>query len=100
MIFCFDIDGTLCSARGSDYVNAEPYASRIARVNALYEQGHTILIFTARGASSGLDWRDFTARQLSEWGIRYHELILGKPHADVFVDDKAVHSDAFAWQDT
>ena len=36
---------------------------------------------------------DLTQQQLKEWGVRYHELIMGKPHADMFIDDKA-------WPDT
>ena len=28
-------------------------------------------------------------KQLKDWGCKYHELIMGKPHADYFIDDKA-----------
>ena len=34
--------------------------------------------------------RDLTEKQLEKWGVKYHELLFGKPHADVFIDDKAV----------
>ena len=33
--------------------------------------------------------RDLTEKQLEKWGVKYHELF-EKPHADVFIDDKAV----------
>ena len=29
-----------------------------------------------------------TKKQLNEWGAFYHELILGKPQGDIYVDDK------------
>ena len=49
---------------------------------------------TARGASSKKDWRKFTAEQLKDFGIPYHQLIVGlKPGGvDIFVDDKAINS--------
>jgi len=47
---------------------------------------------TARGSVSGKDWAAETTNQLKEWGIQYHELIMNKkPHADIFVDDKAIN---------
>ena len=94
--YCFDIDGTLCSQENKNYRLAEPNMPRIRRVNELFDQGHTIKLFTARGSESGIDWTEATRAQISEWGIRYHELILGKPHADFYIDDKAIHSEDFA----
>ncbi len=95
MIYCFDIDGTICTQTPDNgvraYNEAEPFADVIATINKLYEAGHKIIFFTARGSSSGIDWREFTEKQLSQWGVKYHELLLGKPHADVFVDDKAIN---------
>tara|TARA_B100000925_G_scaffold19428_1_gene13317 strand:- start:83 stop:310 length:228 start_codon:yes stop_codon:yes gene_type:complete len=38
---------------------------------------------------------DLTEKQLKDWGCKYHTLILGKPHADFFIDDKGVNSDEF-----
>jgi len=38
---------------------------------------------------------DLTKQQLEEWGVKYHELIMGKPHADYFIDDKGVNADEF-----
>lgn len=91
MIYCFDIDGTLCDTAGSDYKNSIPRKDIISKVNQLYDRGHTIKIFTGRGATSGIDWREFTEEQLKSWGVKYHELIMGKPKADIFIDDKAIN---------
>lgn len=100
LVYCFDIDGTLCTNTHGEYELAEPYVDRIVHVNGLYEDGHIIKLFTARGSTTGIDWRDLTQQQLALWGVRYHELILGKPHADIFVDDKALHVDSYPWVDT
>lgn len=97
MTYCFDIDGTLC-AQQDDYSRAEPYVERISHVNLLYEQGNRIVLFTARGSKSGIDWLEATRRQIENWGLKYHELIIGKPHADLYIDDKAVHPDDFQWR--
>lgn len=98
MIYCFDIDGTLCSNTFGAYEEAEPWPDRIATVNLLYDEGHTIKLFTARGTATGKDWRELTERQMRSWGVRYHELILGKPEADLFIDDRAVEADLFQWR--
>lgn len=97
LVYCFDIDGTLCTNTDGAYEAAEPYPERISHLNSLYAAGHTIKLFTARGSTTGIDWRETTEAQLSAWGVRYHELILGKPYADIFVDDKAFHVDHYSW---
>ncbi|MCX5796518.1 MAG: hypothetical protein NTY77_13575 [Elusimicrobia bacterium] len=91
MTYCFDIDGTLCTNTEGDYERARPRPEVIARVDALFAAGHRILLQTARGATTGIDWRQTTERQLADWGVRYHELHFGKPTADLYVDDKAVN---------
>ncbi len=99
---CFDFDGTLCTNTGGAYDTAEPFPWAIERVNALAAAGYRIIIFTARGTATGIDWREVTEGQLERWGVRYDELHLGKPSAAVYIDDRAVHTtdwqgdDAFA----
>ena len=92
---CFDLDGTLCTNTFGDYESAEPFPWAIARVNALAEQGHRIIIFTARGTATGIDWGEVTRGQLERWGVRYDDLHFGKPSADVYVDDRAIHTDSW-----
>jgi FMN phosphatase YigB (HAD superfamily) len=89
--YAFDLDGTLCTLTDGNYETAEPFLDRIMHVNKLFEEGHTILIFTARGATSNRDLRDFTIEQLKNWGLKYERLIMGKPHFDLLVDDKAIN---------
>ena len=97
MIYCFDLDNTLCLTIEGDYINSKPIVERIRKVNHLYEKGNIIKIFTARGSKTGLDWRELTLEQLAKWEIKYHELIFGKPDTDIFIDDKAIHSELFDW---
>ena len=98
MIYCFDLDGTLCSQRNRDYINAIPIKKNIKKVNQLYDNGNKIIIFTARFMGRTKEDKDkaiklgykFTKEQIESWGIKYHKLILGKPLYDVIIDDKAL----------
>lgn len=93
--YIIDIDGTICKTIDGDYVNSEPYMDRIAKINKLYEDGHHITYWTARGGNSGLDWSDLTERQLVKWKCKYHRLMMKKPVYDVWVDDKAFNSEDY-----
>jgi hypothetical protein len=89
LTFAFDLDGVIAQlAPENDYTKAEPYAPGVAIVNRLYELGHRIVIYTARGSQTGLDWADTTREQLAHWGVHHHELRFGKPAADYYVDDR------------
>ena len=92
--WCFDLDNTLVNTKGSDYENSTPIPEAVAKVQEYKERGDHIIIMTARGSGSKKDWRDFTAKQLDDFGIPYDQLIVGlKPGGvDVFVDDKAINS--------
>jgi hypothetical protein len=91
MIYCFDIDGTLCTNTDGAYEQAVPLPEVIALVNGLHAQGHRILLYTARGATTGIDWRGLTEQQLESWGVQYHQLYMGKPTADLYIDDRAIN---------
>ena len=95
MIYCFDLDGTLCSHE-SDYNYAKPIMERINKVNSLYDEGNTILIDTARGSTTGIDWYEITKKQLDLWGVKYHNLRVGiKLNFDIIIDDKAINDKLF-----
>ena len=63
-----------------------------------YNSGNIIKLFTARGALL-VRIGPLTKKQLSNWGILYHELILGKPEADYFIDDKACNDQYWLWEE-
>ncbi len=88
-IYCFDLDGTICT-ESCRYEDALPIKAIVEKVNKLYADGHEIVIATARGAASGVSWEKLVIKQLSEWGVNYHRLVMGKPFAYYYVDNKAV----------
>ncbi|MBI2623953.1 hypothetical protein HYW67_00450 [Candidatus Parcubacteria bacterium] len=96
-VIVFDLDGCLCTRTEGDYENAKPIESALALVNKLHGEGYKIVINTARfmGRNQGdalkahAEGYEFTRRQLAGWGVKYHELRLGKPPAHVVVDDRA-----------
>jgi hypothetical protein len=95
MTYCFDLDGTLCSHE-SDYNFAKPIVDRINKINLLYDEGNVILIDTARGSTTGIDWYEITEKQLKNWGLKYHNLRVGiKLNYDIFIDDKAINDKLF-----
>jgi len=90
-----DLDNTLCLTINSDYINSKPIRERISYVNKLKEDGNLVYIWTARGSNSGIDHTELTKRQLEEWGIKYDNLLMGKPSYDVYIDDKSFNVDTF-----
>jgi CMP-N,N'-diacetyllegionaminic acid synthase len=90
LTFCFDLDGVIAAlVPDNNYSKATPIESSVHLVNRLFQGGHRIVIFTARGSLTGIDWTSITEAQLSAWGVKYHELRFGKPAADVYIDDKS-----------
>jgi CMP-N,N'-diacetyllegionaminic acid synthase len=87
--FVVDIDGVVAQlSPDNDYNLSEPNHPVIDAVNRLYEAGHQIVLFTARGSMTGIDWTDVTKGQMQRWGVKHHELRLGKPAANFYVDDR------------
>jgi hypothetical protein len=105
--YCIDIDDTICKkttdCNSCSYESSIPLKERIEKINQLYDEGHIIKYFTARGMGRYEDdsqkaknkFYDLTKMQLNIWGCKYHHLILGKPSADYYIDDKAINSNDF-----
>jgi hypothetical protein len=105
MLYYIDIDDTLCRTPQvdgePDYYSAVPNELSIQKVNAFYERGHTIVIWTSRGMGQKYDVRSvnhhmrcnrlhkLTESQLAQWGVKYHHLRMDKPIFDLLIDDKA-----------
>ena len=52
---------------------------RIEKINKLYDEGHTIIYYTARGLKSGRGeqhYRPITEQQLKEWGVSIKSCVL------------------------
>lgn len=85
-VIMIDIDGTICSEEKTfERSLATPLNGAIENVNRLFSEGHTIIFWTARG------WEQFkiTKKWLDDNGFKYHQLIMGKPIIDIFIDDRA-----------
>jgi len=91
-----DLDDTLFNTKGMDYTNSTPIEDRISKINDLYNQGHEITIYTARGSGTGINHYELTKNQLKEFGVKYHYLNIGnKPVFDLLIDDKAISDKEF-----
>ena len=95
MIIYVDIDNTICNTTDNNYELSTPIADRINKINDLYYDNNTIVYWTARGSVTKIDWFNTTKSQLDQWGCKYHELRMGKPSYDLFIDDKNINSNTF-----
>ncbi len=95
MKYMVDIDGTICHSPSSDYRESKPIWDRIKKINALFDQGHEIHYWTARGGNSGKNWDEFTIQQFDDWGCKYTTLNFKKPTYDIWIDDKAINSEVY-----
>lgn len=100
MRICIDLDGTICDLRkpGETYADVQPKPGARAFMKMLHENGHTIIIHTARNMQSqghnvgkviknvGL----ITLEWLQKHDIPYDELFFGKPNADLTIDDRCL----------
>ena len=87
MQIIIDIDGTICTEeRTYSRSLAKPLEGAKDNVNKLYNEGHTIIFYTARS------WMEFemTTDWLDKNGFKYHQLVMGKPIGDVWIDDRAL----------
>jgi hypothetical protein len=97
MIIFVDIDNTICynTCNELNYSSCLPYEDRITKINKLYDNGNVIIYWTARGTSTGINWFTITIDQLNTWKCKFHELRMGKPVYDLFIDDKNISSELF-----
>ena len=89
MIIYVDIDNTICHTENSDYHSSKPRQEQIDKINKLYDEGHEIIYWTARGGTTGIDWSDLTRIKLNSWGCKYTRIEKQrKPSYDLFICDK------------
>lgn len=94
LTLCFDIDGTLVYDL---YTNPTAVTKNVLFCNQAYKSGCKIILHTARGMlSTNSNVQEIEAKRphiekvLKDLGVCYHELVLMKPYADIYIDDKAV----------
>lgn len=102
MRIVFDLDGVICQSKqqeSDNYYLLEPYPDAPTSLQNLKSAGHYIILHTARHMKTCfgnvreieekyyldvVDW-------LNKWGIPFDELHMGKPYADAYIDDRAIH---------
>jgi trehalose-6-phosphatase len=90
-----DLDGVICSEE--QFFNrplAQPIPGAREALQKLRAAGHTVVIYTARS------WGEYrvTRSWLETHGFEYDGLHMGKPVADVWIDDRALQFNN--WNDT
>ena len=94
MVIYVDIDNTIFNTNGRDYENSTPIVENIEKINQLYDNGHTIIYWTARGRKSGKNYFMLTLSQLVDNKCKFHSLdTTSKPSYDYIIDDKAIKFD-------
>lgn len=86
MVVFVDMDGTICTElRPAERPQAEPLPGAREALAAMADAGHTVVIWTARG------WHEYVATKtwLDTHGFRYAQLLMGKPIANIIIDDRA-----------
>lgn len=88
-----DIDGTICTEeRTFERSLALPLKHAVEALRLLRENNNTIVLYTARG------WEQYrmTKAWLDDHGFVYDQIIMGKPIADIWIDDRARRFEGWA----
>jgi len=90
---CFDIDGVIATgtidgvysdAAGWNFNKCDPIPETVDLIKRLKDHGCEIFLNTARFDED----RGVTEEWLKKHAIPYDRLLMGKPHADLYIDDK------------
>ena len=99
MRICIDLDGVICELKkgNESYANLNPVPGSIEKIKHLKNEGHYIIIHTARRmkthkSNKGRLLKDvgkITLDWLEKYNVEYDEIYFGKPWANVYIDDNA-----------
>ena len=87
MRIVIDIDGTICEEKPTfERALARPKMGAAKFINAMKNQGHFVILYTARG------WAEYemTRQWLIRNDIPFDVLLMGKPIYDIWIDDRAI----------
>jgi uncharacterized HAD superfamily protein len=80
-----DIDGVICTET-KPYAKAELISGAVETLNFWKDLGHTIILHTARRERD----RKLTIEWLRKKQVPFHKLVMGKPKAEIYIDDRAL----------
>jgi capsule biosynthesis phosphatase len=96
--YCFDIDGTVFHAKHPDesYDDIVPIDGMPELIRSLHRDGNYVILHTARNMKThSNNIGKIIAKQVpiiiqscQRYDIPYDELLVGKPLADIYIDDK------------
>ena len=87
MQIIIDLDGTICTEEKTFSRSlSKPIEGAIESINKLHDEGHTIIIYSARS------WQEYemTNHWLTLHKVKHDQLVMGKPIGDVWIDDRAI----------
>jgi len=104
MRIVFDLDGVICELKkpSESYGEVKPKLDVIKLMNELHSNGDHIIIHTGRhmrtcdGNVNEVIKKvgKITKEWLKKNNVKYDELVFGKPHADMYIDDLGVTFDS------
>jgi len=102
-VICVDVDDTICSTVNRDYANSEPIMPIVEKLRQAKAAGYQVVLYTARGQGrSDGQWETVADEVLGEvvafcerHAVPYDRIVLGKPWAKWYVDDKAIRPNEF-----
>jgi capsule biosynthesis phosphatase len=100
----FDVDDTILTTINRDYENSQPKMEVIVGIRAMKDAGWTIILNTARGMGRSNGNIESVRQEVIEeienfctkYDVPYDAILIGKPWAAYYVDDKAMTPAQFA----
>jgi capsule biosynthesis phosphatase len=104
---CVDVDDTICFTKGFDYTTSTPNDPVVEKLRQAHNNGWRIVLYTARGQGRSGGTIETVAddihREISDFcerfDVPFDAIVVGKPLARWYVDDKAVRPDEFVHLD-
>lgn len=99
----FDLDETLCTKKQpyETYLDVQPIEDMVQLVNELHDEGHTIIIETARNMVTQNNFEakviknvgQDTLTWLEKHGVKYDGIKFAKTYGHLYIDDKSCIND-------
>ena len=98
-----DVDDTILTTENRDYANSAPVFGVVGKLREARAKGWHIILFTARGMGRSNGNIELVREQViaevtsfcDKWDVPYDEVMVGKPWAAMYVDDKALRPNEF-----